>query len=310
MKYHVEKSTTIAADKETVKKIVQDFNSWNSWSPWTVAEPNCKMEISGVAGESGHTMSWDGEIIGSGNNTLVSNEDGKLAYDLRFIKPFKSKAVTSFLFEEKNGETTVTWTMDSSMPFFLFFMVKTMKNWIGMDYKRGLRMLKEIVEKGSIQATTTNAGMTDVEAFSYVGIQRTVGFDDIAEKMPKDFDQLIQDIVVKQGKSAKHWLSLYPKVDMKAMTMTYIAAVSDEELKDVDLGDEYVRGTVNAGTALEIKHNGSYDFVGNAWSMGMMYIRAKKIKQRDIPFEQYWNSPKEVSPEELKTSVFFPVKST
>ena len=92
------------------------------------------------------------------------------------------------------------------------------------------------------------------------------------------------------------------------MMMTYVAAVSDEELADLDLGPEFVRGTVRSGRALEIKHSGPFEFIGNAWAMGMMYVRAKKMKKMGIPFEQYWNSPLEVAPNELKSSVFFPVK--
>ena len=308
MKYHVEKNIKIKADVSKVRSLVEDFKQWNSWSPWTIVEPDCKMDISGNAGAVGHMMIWNGEIIGSGKNTLVQNDGGGLRYDLEFIKPFKSKAKTSFVFEKSGEETSVTWTMDSSMPFFLFFMVNKMKNWIGMDYERGLRMLKAMAEKGKVDATTVNNGIVDMEGFSYVGIQKTVPFEDVGVEMKKDFGKLMEDVVNAKGKSAKRWISLYPKMDMANMQMTYIAAMSDEELGGVSLGLGYVRGKVESGKALEIKHDGAYDFLGNAWSMGMMFVRVKKMKQSGIPFEQYWNSPKEVEPHELKTSVYFPLK--
>ncbi len=308
MKYHVEKSIVINKPLSAVKKYVADFNTWNIWSPWTIAEPDCRVDVTGKAGSLNHEMSWEGNIIGSGTNKLIKISDSRLDYDLNFLKPFKSHAETSFIFKKVKNGTKVTWTMDSSLPFFMFFMVNSMKNWIGMDYDRGLRMLKEVLEKGKIHAKTTNNGIVDLDGFSYVGIQRTIHMDEIEDTMQKDFDRLIDEVVIKNKKSAKHWLSLYPKMNMNNMMMTYIAAVSDEELGDVDLGDDYVRGVVGSGKALEIKHNGSYDFIGNAWSMGMMYMRGKKIKGNGIPFEQYWNSPKEVKPEQLKSSVFFPVK--
>lgn len=40
--------------------------------------------------------------------------------------------------------------MDGKLPYFMFFMVKMMKNWIGMDYERGLAMLKEFIETGEV----------------------------------------------------------------------------------------------------------------------------------------------------------------
>jgi len=309
VKYHLERSTYIEADLNTVRALVEDFNQWNSWSPWTIVEPDCEVEVEGGKGEVGYTMSWDGEIIGSGTNTLVDKSENELFYDLNFITPFKSNAKTIFTFEEVDGKVKVTWSMDSSMPFFLFFMIKSMKGWIGMDYDRGLRMLKEMAEKGEVNAKTVNSGVVDIKGFSYVGIQRTVPIKDISEVMPKDFNTLIGEFVIKRGKSAQNWVTIYPKIDMGSMEMTYIAAISDEGLAGEDIGLDFVRGEIKDSRALEIKHDGAYDFLGNAWSMGMMYLRAKKMKQSGYSFEQYWNSPLEVAPSELKTSVYFPLKN-
>ncbi len=236
MKYYLERSTHIKASKDVVKALVEDFARWQSWSPWTIVEPDCEVVIEGEKGEIDHTMSWDGEIIGSGTNTLIEKSESELLYDLRFIKPYKSKAKTGFKFEETNEGTKVTWSMDSSIPFFLFFMIKPMKAWIGMDYDRGLRMLKEMAEKGEVNATTINNGVVDIEGFSYVGIKRTVLMNDIGKYMQQDFDKIIEDVVISRGKSATNWVSVYPEMSMKDNTMTYIAAVSDEELKDDDLG--------------------------------------------------------------------------
>ena len=308
MKYHVEKSTVINAPLSKVRPLIENFEKWDSWSPWKIVEPDCPTTIDGTPGESGHSMNWDGQIIGSGKNTLKNNSPSALSYDLAFFKPFKSQAATSFQFEELGEQTKVTWTMDSSMPFFLFFMVKTMKNWIGMDYDRGLRMLKEISEKGNVQAKTATKGTVDYKGFSYVGIQTSCGFDEMPKHMKADFERIVKDVVMDRKKGATHWVCLYPKFDMKNMKVTYIAAISDEDLKGEDLGPDYVKGSVPNTRALEITHDGSYEFLGNAWSMAMMYMRAKKFKANGHPFEQYWNSPMEVKPEELKTSIFMPIK--
>lgn len=307
MNFTVERSITVKAPVKKVKDLVLDFKQWHSWSPWTIAEPDCKIVIKGKPGEVGHKMSWDGEIIGTGENTLAKVSDKRLDYDLEFLKPWKSKAQTAFVFRKTKAGTKVTWTMDSSLPFFMFFMIPMMKGWISMDYDRGLRMLKAMAEVGKVNAKTTNKGSVDLAGFSYVGVQRTVSFDELGEVMQKDFDTLYA-MLEQHNRTAKHWLALYPKMNMGAMTMTHIAAVSDEDLKDINLGDEYVTGEVPMGKALEVAHKGAYDFLGNAWSMGMMYLRAKKMKQRGVPFELYLNNPKEVAPEKLKTSVYFPVR--
>lgn len=308
MTYHVEKTIVIHAPKEKVIPYIQDFHKWMLWSPWNILEPECPVEMSGNIGETGYTMCWDGSIIGSGKNILKHIDERGYHYDLEFIKPFRSHAKTSVLVVEEHGNTKVTWTMDSSLPFFMFFMVTMMKNWIGMDYERGLQMLKEIVEKGSIQAKTTNNGIIEKKGFSYIGIQRTVDMQDLASAMSKDFETIVTDVIKKRGKGAEHWICVYPKINMRTMQFTYIAAISDEQLQDVDLGPQYIKGNIADGKALEIKHVGSYQFLGNAWSMGMMYMRAKKHTGAGKPYEQYWNSPQETKPEDLQTSIFFPVK--
>ena len=308
MKYHVERSILVQAPKSKVKAFIEDFNHWNSWSPWTIAEPDCPIQIEGVAGTHGHSMQWDGQIIGSGINVLATNSDDLLTFDLSFLKPFKSKAKTAFHLKEKDGATEVTWTMDSKMPFFLFFMVPMMKGMISMDYDRGLRMLKEVAEAGKVNASTTNQGVIDLNGFSYIGIKRNVSIDEIGEFMQKDFNSLTENLVHKHDVVPDQWVALYPKMDMKNMRMTYVAAISDEGLKEVPLSPEYIRGTVKSSKALEVKHEGSYDFIGNAWSMGSMYLRSKKIKHAGVPYEKYWNHPHEVAPEELETSIYFPVK--
>lgn len=308
MKFDIQKSISIDAPISKVRALVEDFNLWSSWSPWNVLEPDCAVSVKGQRLELGHSMSWDGEIIGAGTNTFVSADTNTLNYDLVFLKPWKSKAKIAFEFEEQGENTKVTWLMNSSMPFFMFFMIKMMKNMIGMDYDRGLRMLKEIAEKGELKCATENKGTVDYKGFSYVGIERTVSVADMPETMAKDFQKIVDDVVMKANKSARHWVTVYPKFDMKTMTATYIAAVSDEELGDVDLDSNYTRGSIRDTKALEITHDGAYEFLGNAWSMGMMYMQAKKIKGGDVPFEQYWNSPMEVKPDELKTSIYFPLK--
>ncbi len=307
MKYHVERSTSIHADLKKVRALVEDFKHWNSWSPWTIVEPDCKMSLQGEPNTPGHKMSWDGQVIGSGVNAIESVEQNAIHYDLEFIKPYASKAKITFKFEVVEGKVRVTWTMDSSLRFYKFFMIPIMKAWIGMDYDRGLKMLKTMAEKGHIPAKTTNGGTVDFEGFNYVGIQRTGTMEDISTTMKKDFEKLTADVHSK-GLKPKHWVSLYPKFNMVKNSMTYVAAVSVENPDEVDMGSDYISGTIDSGKMLEIKHEGSYEFLGNAWSMGMMCARAKKMKQKGVPFEYYWNSPQDTEEKDLKTSVYFPVK--
>lgn len=307
MKYHIEKQIHIQQNLADVRKYIEDFSHWSTWSPWTVLEPKSHVHVSGSPQQPGHKMSWEGTIIGSGNIGLTSFTNEKIDYDLAFVKPFKSKAKTSFSFKEEHGGTTVTWEMDSSMPFFLAFLINMIKQMIGMDFERGLKMLKSMAETGEVPATTTYNDVVNYEGFSYIGIRRTTSMEDMPTRMAEDFSTL-NAFVQEKHISAEKWVAIYEKWDMKNKQTTYLAVCSDENVNDIDLPDNFVRGNIATTKAMEIQHNGSYTFLGNAWSMGMMYMRAKKMKGSGPPFEQYWNSPMETAEKDLKTSIYFPIK--
>ena len=75
--------------------------------------------------------------------------------DLTFLKPCKSQAKVAFYLKEEGASTQVRWTMDSVLPFFLFWMKKSMEAYISQDYGRGLRLLKDFAvrEKPILQSS-------------------------------------------------------------------------------------------------------------------------------------------------------------
>ena len=211
MKLTIARSITITAPIDEVKALVLDFKHWGDWSPWTVLEADCKVVISGNPDESGYTMCWDGEMIGSEKNILTAVQSDYIQYDLEFLKPWKSSAKITFSFSSTETGTKVTWTMNSSMPFFMFFMIPMLKVMLSMDFDRGLKMLRAVAEEGRVSAQTISNDVVEFLGFSFIGVQRTVQFDKLGEVIQKDFDTLLSDIVQKQKISAKHWVCLYPK---------------------------------------------------------------------------------------------------
>jgi hypothetical protein len=57
------------------------------------------------------------------------------------------------------------------MPWFLFWMISQMEVFIGMDYERGLKMLKEWIETGSILSTTKICGIESVGPLKMAGLR-------------------------------------------------------------------------------------------------------------------------------------------
>ena len=66
-------------------------------------------------------------MVGSGNmNVTAENAPQSIDYDLTFLKPWKSRAKVRFELERKGDGTKTTWFMESSLPFFMFWMKKMM----------------------------------------------------------------------------------------------------------------------------------------------------------------------------------------
>ncbi len=293
--YHVEKSTLINSDAKKVLELLTDFQNWPSWSPWLIVEPQCALEFSQEQGVVGSSYSWNGEIIGSGKMWLRDISNSHIKLDLEFYKPFKSKAEVTFDIEELNESVKVTWHMYSSVPFYLFFLKKMMKAWIGMDYDRGLMLLKDRVEKGKIDAVLTLAGESSMEETYYLGIENNASLKDIGPVMSNDFESLKKFIDEKGIETSGVPFSYYHEMNMYTTVSSYIAAVPIKNYLEVPT--PFICKKLEASKVWRVVLDGEYKYLGNAWAMAMMSSRAKgiKIKKRPMGIELYTKEDKSQS---------------
>ncbi len=305
-KFAVVRSNVINASPSDVFASVRDFKQWTPWSPWLLSEPDCPVNVA----EDGLSYSWEGKIVGSGEMAIVAEEAGSsISYRLTFLTPWKSVSAVRFDFAEKDGGTEVTWAMDSSLPFFMFWMKSMMQAWIGMDYQRGLMMLKDHVETGEVPSKLEFVGQSRFPGAKYVGIRTTCGLDDVGPAMERDFGALASWASDSGTELAGKPFSIYHKYDMVKGTTEYTAGIP-LEFVPVELGEGMVSGELAACPAYAVRHTGPYRHLGNAWSAGMMRGRSKVFRQnkRVDPFEIYENDPAEVAEKDLITTVYFPTK--
>ena len=122
-KFYVKKTIAINAPLEKVHAAVRDFRQWPAWSPWLISEPDCTLKYA----EDGRSYSWDGEIVGSGETVIIGeNAPTSIDYRIVFRKPWKSVASVRFEMAERDGYVQTTWSMESSIPIFIFFMKNRM----------------------------------------------------------------------------------------------------------------------------------------------------------------------------------------
>ena len=307
-KIHVEEQILIQQSPAKIYAVISDYHHWQQWSPWLLAEPESDVSVS----ETGDFYSWEGKIIGSGQMTITKKSPSFdfLAMDLQFLKPWKSQAKVAFYLEEQDEGTLLRWTMDSRLPFFLFWMKKSTVAFIGEDYQRGLRLLKDVVETGKTHSTITFEGMKQQPELHYLGIRRTISSKEISTYMSKDYEYLMP-LYHRNWKSLQAGppFSIYHNFDMVNKKVEYTAAVPLTEIPAA-VPEGLIQGKLPEMAVYSILHEGPYRHVANAWSAGYMHLRAKKFPSlgKFSPMEVYWNSPKDTPELELKSEIRFPAK--
>ncbi|MCH6257369.1 SRPBCC family protein [Puniceicoccaceae bacterium K14] len=305
-KFSITKSTTINSPQEMVFTTVRDFHQWPTWSPWLIAEPDCDVNVA----EDGMSYTWDGKIVGSGKMEILDETpNNQISYRLTFLTPWKSVSSVSFSFQAKGEATEVTWTMDGSLPFFLFWMKKMMVAFVGMDYERGLSMLKDYCETGNVPSKLGFNGTQSFQGFSYIGLKTSCSIADMGDRMKSDFENLWATVSEAKIEPTGKPFSIYHKHDPVSGRSEYTIGVPIVSTPS-SIPSSLISGTIASCETWSVTHTGPYRHLGNPWSAGMMYARAKAFKQQKgiHPFEVYDNDPTETSENDLQTTIHFAVK--
>ncbi len=302
--FKVSANIAIDASVERVRDVLCNYKTWPTWSPWLYLEPDTQVNYHGEPSTIGHGYDWNGDRTGSGKMTLRSITDTRIESDLNFLKPFKSYADIAFdLKANGDNSTEVVWHMDSSLPFFMFFMVGKMQGMIHSDYTRGLRMLKDYVESGAIHSKTQVEGVVTTEPLHYIGVEDRTSMSTIGDSMEANFPVAYKSASENQGQIIGAPIAIYHKVDLTSGSCHYTAAMP----MSADASDAK---TLASTKALKVIHTGAYRHLGNAWSKAMSEIQHTAIKanKKAPPYEQYMNDPDDTPEDQLITEIYIPLK--
>lgn len=300
-KIHVVKTKTIDAPIDQVFPYLNDMNSWMSWSPWLIMEHGVNVTIS----DDNKYYEWTGKRVGAGNMQITGEEENKsVDYDLTFLKPWKSKAKVKFTLETDGDSTKVSWIMDSSLPFFMFWMVGMMETFIGMDFDRGLTMLKEYIEKGEVFSKLEFKGENQFDGMKYIGIKTTSAMKDLSDSMRSDLHKLNDFMSDKESIHTGFVATIYHDWNMKKGETTYTACVGVKE-DPADIPEGFISDEIPASKVYTLRHIGAYHHLGNAWTTLMSMDRGKEFKKNKNfdPFEWYVSDPTNTDEKEIITDI-------
>jgi len=300
-------SESIVIDKPLTKihEIISDFHHWRPWSPWLVSEPETKVDVR----PDGKYYKWDGHRVGSGEMTILNESENHIDYDLTFLKPWKSTAKVQFDLKSQGSSTEVTWSMQSSLPWFMFWMTKMMNNMIASDYQRGLSMLKEHVEEGVIHSKLEFIGEKPYKGSQYIGVRTTISIDKMPKQMESEFTQMMTYVADKQDIVNGQAITIYHKWDFAKQIVSYTSGIPVKSIPS-DLPSNMITFKQPDQKVYTLRHIGKYVHLGNAWSTVYSMHRNKEFKtvRGQHPFETYIVGPKEAPAHQMVSDINYPMK--
>ena len=307
--FQVERSTIIQAPAEQVFDTVADYSTWTRWSPWLGADKQATVSVSDDPSSLHSHYSWSGDVVGAGEmEHMQLDRPRSIEDEIRFIKPFKSISAVGFSLEPEGEGTKITWRMHGKLPWFLFWMRGNMETFVGMDYERGLKMLREYIETGNILSDTDIVGTEAVQSIDVYGIRDSCAMDQVGAAMEKAVSTAKQKLDEAGVSTDGEMISVYHPCDMKQGRFDFTTGFAVNTAEPPPAGIHHCR--LPAGQALHVRHTGSYDNLGNSWSAAYQFVRYKKLKAagKQDSYEIYRNDPSDTPPAQWLTDIYLPLK--
>jgi len=308
--WNVQKSIEIDAPVSKVYQMVSDYRTWTTWSPWLIAEPQAKVDISDRSNQVGSTYHWSGKVVGEGRLEHLRLETDRLVEDrLDFIRPTKSKSKTGFKFEAIANRTKLVWWIDGNLPWYLFFLTPMIKTMVGMDYQRGLMMIKELAETGRITSSTEVLGIESIPPIRVAGLQAQSSVFNIEQSMEEMLVKLESEYQDQGMPKEGAMVAVYTRFKVKQGIFEYLLGRAIPDSLLIPTHSSLKEWKLPQARALHLRHIGSYKHLGNAWSIANRIADHQKLKlNRSASFEIYANSPVDTPEESVQTDLYLPLR--
>lgn len=169
--YKIEQKTEISVPSAYVFEYVANNKTRSEWSPWSKIDPDMTKEYEGPASGVGAKYSWSSENEDVGTGSMICVESTPSTYmksDLSFSAPHESSSVIEWNFSEKEGVTSVSWSVSGELPGMAALFVD-MDEILTPKLKEGLANLKTLSEANykipepEVMVNSTASDSTTVE---------------------------------------------------------------------------------------------------------------------------------------------------
>lgn len=149
--YDLSRTIVINRPKAEVYAYIRQLKKQPSWMPWFLNDPKFVVRYKGDDGKTGASSYWKGNKKVEGIQKITKIKEGKVVEtQLLFLKPYKTLSLSYMAVKEVESEKTkMVWGVRGVHRFpasvMLFFY--GMDRALGRDFEKGLKNLKNILEK-------------------------------------------------------------------------------------------------------------------------------------------------------------------
>jgi len=308
----IEVKIEIDAHQATVFALVNDFRRSALWSPWADTDPNARFLYSGANRGEGAIVTWDGAIIGSGNQIIT--ESRQFEYVGIAMSPGEpGEAKSWFKLAPGVGTTIVTWGFEADYGLNIVgrYFAPMLGGVVARDYHDGLAALRDLAESlPGADFSDTEIEHIVVEAANIAFLRATSQPEPaaISDALGKAYFQILGFIDDNNLSEAGAPMSITR--NFNGAELSFDAAIpvrgiieeSPRQGTGVSIAQSY------AGPVIRVRHVGSYKSLGSTHRKISAYLAAVGIERNGAAWESYVSDPGKVSEQDLLTYVYYPIE--
>ncbi len=295
-KFHTQRSLHMKAKPEQVYKLVNNFKNWDQWNTWHKKDTLAQKQYNQIAAGKGASYSWKSNVDEVGEGTLTIIEDipnQKVKNEMQFKG--MGYSYTEFLIEPDDSGVKVTWMMDTEgkgMPVLLKpmwkYMCLMMDKFVGPEYEKGLKNIKDIVENEPAQTIAGfDAEIKEWPAFYYMGIREKLNGAEISQKFGAYIGLIMTEMKRQGAEQAGNPFSINYSASGDLFDIEICIPVKKPMLENGNIKP----GNKLATKALVIQYYGDYMNIGKVYGPGFEYLAKNNMNASGAPMEFYVTDP-------------------
>ena len=148
----IERTIIINKPRNQVFEFLKLTKNQDQFSVWNRTDPEMKKEYRGTDGTVGFVYSWNSSTnknVGAGEQeTTHIEENKKIEYEVRFIRPMQQVAKCAFVLKAVTpSQTLVQWAFYGHTHYPLNVLKFVFAKMLGRDLEKSLKDLKVLLEK-------------------------------------------------------------------------------------------------------------------------------------------------------------------